>query len=242
MSEACKLLGYDISVELGFWYDLQLQFDVRINVYIQWPFRKKLNLEKLFLPVLLPQVLQYHRLVKTVVSARRQEEKHARPDLFSTVCYYKDPETSQSLSSRKLWSEATFLIPADGDTTATTMAATFFYLSRYPACYALLMEEIRTTFADGSEIGAGPKLIACKYLRASIDETLRISPPAGSTLWREIPRDGKGPVVIDGHAVPGGTRIGVNVYIIHHNEKYFPDPWTFTPERSLEEGDMHEQT
>ena len=33
MSEACKLLGYDISVELGFWYDLQLQFDV-VNRWI----------------------------------------------------------------------------------------------------------------------------------------------------------------------------------------------------------------
>jgi cytochrome P450 len=177
-----------------------------------------------------------------VVSARHQEEKHACPDLFSDVCYLKDPETGQSLSLRELWSEATFLIPAGGDTTVTTMAATFFYLSRYPACYARLTEEIRTIFADGSEIGAGPKLIACKYLRACIDETLRISPPAGSTLWRDIPCDGKSPVVIDGHAVPEGARIGVNVYTIHHNEKYFPDSWTFTPERFFEEGDMYEQT
>lgn len=255
MSQACKLLGYDISVELGFGYDLQLQSNVvnrwivdaistsnwRINVYIQWPFLKKLNLEKLFLPILLPKVLRYHRLVKTMVSARRQEEKHARPDLFSAVCDYKDPETGQSLSSRELWSEATFLIPAGGDTTATTMAATFFYLSRYPACYARLAQEIRTVFADGSEIRAGPELVACRYLRACIDETLRISPPAGSTLWRDIPCDGNGPIVIDDHAVPEGTSIGVNIYAIHHNETFFPDPWVFSPERFLEEGDYYNQ-
>jgi hypothetical protein len=47
--EACKLLGYDISVELGFGYELHLQFDVvnrwiidaistsnwRVNIYTQ---------------------------------------------------------------------------------------------------------------------------------------------------------------------------------------------------------------
>tara|TARA_R110002003_G_scaffold79_7_gene7065 strand:- start:3738 stop:5105 length:1368 start_codon:yes stop_codon:yes gene_type:complete len=256
MSEACKLLGFDVSVELGFGYNLQLQSSEvnrwivnaistsnwRINLYIQWPSLKKLNLEKLFLPILLPKVLRYHRLVKTMVTARRQEEIHARPDLFSSVSDYTDPETGQRLSSRELWSEATFLIPAGGDTTATTMAATFYYLSRYPACYTRLAQEIRSTFSDGAEIRAGPKLAGCKYLRACIDETLRISPPVGTTLWRDIPRDGNGPVVIDGHAIPEGTRIGVNVYTVHHNEAYFPDPWVFSPERFLEEGDAYDQT
>lgn len=196
MSEACKLLGFDVSVELGFGYNLQLQSrevnrwvvnaistsNWRINLYIQWPSLKKLNLNKLFLPFLLPKVLRYHRLVKTMVTARRQEEIHARPDLFSSVSD-SDPETGQRLSSKELLSEATFLIPAGGDTTATTMAATFFYLWRYPACYARLAQEIRSTFADGADIRAGPKLAGCKYLRACIDETLLISPPVGTTLW-----------------------------------------------------------
>ncbi|KAH7069582.1 cytochrome P450 [Paraphoma chrysanthemicola] len=256
MSDACKLLGFDVSVELGFGYNLQLQSSEvnrwivnaistnnwRINVYIQWPSLKKLNLEKLLLPILLPKVLRYHRLVKTMVKARRQEEIHARPDLFSSVSDYTDPETGQRLSSRELWSEATFLIPAGGDTTATTMAATFYYLSRYPACYARLVQEIRSTFATGEEIKSGPKLASCRYLRACIDETLRISPPVGTTLWRDIPRDGLGPAVIDGHAIPEGTLIGVNVYTVHHNEAYFPDPWTFSPERFLEDGDSYDAT
>jgi cytochrome P450 len=256
MSEACKLLGFDVSIELGFGYDLQLQASEanrwivnaistsnwRINVYIQFPSLKKLNLEKLLLPILLPKVLRYHRLVTTMVSARRKEEKHARPDLFSTVSEYRDPETGESLSAREMWSEATFLLPAGGDTTATTMTATFFYLSRYPTCYARLVQEIRTTFSDGAQIKAGAKLAGCKYLRACIDETLRISPPVGTTLWRDIPRDGNGAIVIEGHAIPEGTRIGVNVYTIHHNEAYFPNPWVFSPERFLEDSDVYDQT
>jgi cytochrome P450 len=99
-------------------------------MYIQWPSLKKLNLEKLLLPLLLPKVPRYHCLVKIMVTARRQEEVYARSDLFNSVLGYFSPETGMSLSSMELWSKATFLLPAGGDTTATTIAATFYYLSR----------------------------------------------------------------------------------------------------------------
>jgi cytochrome P450 len=255
MSDACKLLGFDISVELGFGHNLQLQTSEenrwivdamstsnwRINLYIQLPFLKKLNLEKLFLPILLPRVLRFHRLVSSIVKSRKSQEKHARPDLFSFVSEYTDPETGKSLSSKELWSESTFLIPAGGDTTATTMTCVFCYLSRYQECYEKLVSEIRSTFQSGKDIRAGPALASCKYPRACIDESLRISPPVGTTLWRDVPRDGLGPLIVDGTAVPEGTRIGVNTYNVHHNEVYFPAPWTFSPERFLE-GDERQRS
>lgn len=43
------------------------------------------------------------------------------------------------------------------------------------------------------------------------------------------------PLVIDGHVVPPGTQVGVNVYALHHNETYFPEPFRFRPERWLPE-------
>jgi cytochrome P450 len=126
MTDLSNYLGLDVSVELGFGYNLGLQTDERnrwivnaistsnwrINLYMQWPSLKSLNLEKLLLPFLLPRVLRYHRLVKDMIKSRRAEAEHAKPDLFSFVSGYKDPETGESLSSRELWSESTFLIPA----------------------------------------------------------------------------------------------------------------------------------
>lgn len=115
------------------------------------------------------------------------------------------------------------------------MSAVFFYLSRNPTCYQRLANEIRSTFASSEEIRGSPKLSSCQYLRAVIDESMRLAPPVPGTLWREVPsaEDGRGRVVIDGHVVPPGTQVGVNIYSIHHNEEYFPDPFAFRPERWL---------
>jgi len=118
-----------------------------------------------------------------------------------------------------------------GDTVSTALAAAYFYLSRYSPCYNRLATEIRSTFTSAHEIRNGTKLASCTYLRACIDETLRITPPICTTLWRQLPEsDGKA-LVIDGQVIPPRTEVGVNIYTLHHNEIYFPDPFTFTPER-----------
>lgn len=109
--------------------------------------------------------------------------------------------------------------------------------------YQRLAQEIRTTFTTSAEIKKSPKLAGCRYLRACIDETLRMSPSVTGTLWRELYADQRSTrqgqpttVLIDGHAVPAGTQVGVCMYSIHHNEEYFPDPFAFRPKRWLEEG------
>lgn len=91
-------------------------------------------------------------------------------------------------------------------TTAGTLTAVFFYLSRHPAVYKRLATEIRTTFADARAIRGGPLLASCTYLRAVIDESLRLSVPTTSMPWREeaAPSDGTPttPFVVDGHIIP----------------------------------------
>jgi cytochrome P450 len=116
------------------------------------------------------------------------------------------------------------------------LATTFFYLSTYPKVYERLAHEIRSTFTTAADIKGGPKLSGCTYLRAFLEETVRINPPVGTTLWRNLPADaGTNPVIIDGHHITPGTTVGVNIYSIHHNAEYFPDPFSFKPERWLPE-------
>jgi cytochrome P450 len=111
----------------------------------------------------------------------------------------------------------------------------FFYLSRYPECYKALAQEIRSTFENGEDISYNEKLVNCHYLRACIDEAMRMSPPSPGALWREqsLTDTSEEPLVVDGHVIPKGTQLGVSLYALHHNEAYFPEPFFYKPERWL---------
>jgi cytochrome P450 len=142
----------------------------------------------------------------------------------------KDPETDSGLSTSELWSESATLIVAGSDTSSTALAASFFYLGRPENISALnkLVTELKDTFNDVEEIKSGTKLNSCQYLRACIDEALRLSPPVPGGLPREVLAGG---MAIDGEFIPAGVDVTVPIYALHHNASYFPDPEKFKPDR-----------
>ena len=111
---------------------------------------------------------------------------------------------------------------------ATATTALFFYLSRNPGAYVRATTEIRQTFSSIEDVRMGPKLNSCKYLRACVDETMRMSPSVGSSLFREVQ---KGGAMVDGEFIPAGCDVGTPIYSIQHSAEYFSNPFTFSPER-----------
>ncbi|KAJ4401317.1 hypothetical protein N0V82_010875 [Gnomoniopsis sp. IMI 355080] len=161
---------------------------------------------------------------------------------FYSIAAGDDIPTEESLGRSELWAEAVFILPAGGTTMSSALSAVFFYLSRYPEVYARLAAEIRTTFESGTDIHAGPQLSGCKYLRAVVDETLRIAPPFVGTFWREHDSFTTDPLIVDGHSIPRGTIVGVNPYCLMHNEEYFPHAFEFRPQRWLEPEDGKQES
>ena len=118
------------------------------------------------------------------------------------------------------------------------MTASLFYLSRHSTCYDTLASEIRSTFTSNVDIVSGLKLSGCLYPRACVNETLYISSLVAETLWREVPSHmASGPFIVDGHTIPKGTLVGVNIYAVYHNPAYFPEPFKIQSERWLPEDD-----
>jgi cytochrome P450 len=99
--------------------------------------------------------------------------------------------------------------------------------------YKIVTHEICSVFSSSTEIQNGAQLSSCKYLRACIDEALQLVPPAVFTLWREQADDAsdKSVTIIDGHVIPRGTQVDVNLYLFYHNGECFPEPSAFQPER-----------
>jgi cytochrome P450 len=248
MSERCKYLGLDIVGFLAFGYPLKLQTEEthrflvrammigswRLNLYMQFPPLRKLRLEIIFYLLAVIQGKSFLQTLSKMIKARLSEDKHAKHDLYSSMVDALDAPEGDRITLSEIWTEGIFILPAGGDTTSTNLSARFFYLARNPECQRKLAEEIRSTFGASSDIRVGPQLASCRYLRACINEALRMSPSVPGTLWRQqSPSNADKPFVVDGHVIPKGTQVGVNIYSIHHNEEYFPDPFTYNPDRWL---------
>ncbi|PVH93610.1 hypothetical protein DM02DRAFT_661804 [Periconia macrospinosa] len=73
-----------------------------------------------------------------------------------------------------------------------------------------------------------------KYLRAIIDETMRSSPstPAGGCRAQDPASIAKGEIfIVDGNVIPSGMQMGVTNYALQQDEKIFPEPYRFLPDK-----------
>ncbi|KAI8944009.1 cytochrome P450 [Xylaria longipes] len=205
--------------------------NIRLGVIMQLP---ELTFGRLDRSLFRESTAAGARFVKflRILLGKRLERETESKDIFSFLQQCKDPDTGKGLSTMELSTETATFIVAGSDTTSTTMAAVSYYLSGSPRCYQRVAEEVRRTFTSVDEIHLGHKLNSCVFLRACIDEAMRLTPPGGSSLWREVER---GESIIGDDFIPEGCEVGVGVYAIHHHPDYWKDPFSYRPERWLKE-------
>jgi cytochrome P450 len=126
MTDRCRRLGLDVIGELGFGTNLKLQTEeknrfmidgletsnFRINLYVQFPLLKRIGMELLLFPYIATSQMKYYKMLRELIVARRNEDKHARKDLYSFVIDLRDSETGQGMRLRDIWTEAAFFMPA----------------------------------------------------------------------------------------------------------------------------------
>jgi cytochrome P450 len=176
------------------------------------------------------------KLVKDRFALEQQDkpESEKRKDFFHFLYHAKNPETGESFKPQDLGGEAALLIGAGADTSSTASSAFFFYILRNANALKKLQQEVRTAFNDVSEITYSAKLTGLTYLKACIDEAMRLAPPVPGLLDRLVLPGG---AMVDGHEIPAGTVVGVAAYAAHHNETYFPKPFEYIPERWIASGE-----
>ncbi|KAI0095350.1 cytochrome P450 [Hypoxylon sp. NC0597] len=247
--ERSKFMSYDIIWRLFSRSDLRLQLQTsqrnrtlvsntavrnyRDNYKIQFPFIHHAHLHKGIGRSFYLAWTSFTGLLKTVYTTclgrRGDEQPNFHMDMADFMARGFEEEGAELAN---FWTIFFLFLVSAGDATATAISSAFINLARNPDCYRKLAKEIRGAFKNTGEVQGGPALSRCRYLRAVIDETLRMSPPVPGTLWRQLdPELEDSTLMVDGHRVPKGVSVGVNIYSIHHNEEYFPDPFTFSPER-----------
>lgn len=123
---------------------------------------------------------------------------------------------------------------AGSDSTAGALRAIFYFLMKHPEKMSKLVREINNAFDNGSLTSPVQYHQASKmpYLKAVIQESLRMFPPFGAPMPRYAPAAG---LEISSFDLTPGTKIGMNAMVTQYDKEVFgEDVYDFRPERWLE--------
>lgn len=130
----------------------------------------------------------------------------------------------------QMLAEGSFSIFSSADGYGMMLSGFQHYLCHYPHVYKKLAVEIRGRFKTGEKIKWGPELESMTYLRAVLDEVMRMLPPACGVHWREC-ESADVTVGEDDLPLPVGSDIGMSLFALFKNGRIFRDPAKFWPER-----------
>jgi cytochrome P450 len=156
------------------------------------------------------------------VAEHRSDSDPDRQDLFSVLCR-AESEDGERFSDADVVNHMIFVLMAAHDTSTITLAMMIYHLAREPAWQERLRAESE---ALGTETPTGEQLESLPGMDLVFRETLRINPPVGMIARRAV-----ADVELDGHFVPAGTLLMLEIWPTHRMEPWWPDPERFDPER-----------
>lgn len=109
------------------------------------------------------------------------------------------------------------------------VCSVLFYMLQVPTYFQTAKREVRSAFRSSDDITLGSAQ-ELAFLRATMREVLRVSPPAVGTLPRRVPRAG---AMICGRFVPPDTTVGIHNWSATHSATFWTAPYEFRPERWL---------
>ncbi|KAI0104356.1 benzoate 4-monooxygenase cytochrome P450 [Daldinia grandis] len=190
------------------------------------------------LEFIIPSAIQrFNQFIYNSVSDRiaLQKEQAGKPegqrrqDTFYFLYEARDPDTGlPAYDEPALRGESASLLLAGSDTISTAICGIMFCLASDPRRQQKLVDEILSKFESAEDIVYGPKLLGCTYLRACIDEGMRLNPSILSDLPREVLLGG---LTIKGEYYPEGTIVGNVPWALTRNQEVYGDPEVFRPER-----------
>jgi cytochrome P450 len=161
-----------------------------------------------------------HRLI-----AERRAGGGDRGDLLSMLLLAQDEEgDGGGMSDRQLRDEVVTLLLAGHETTANALTWTWYLLSQNPEADARWRAELRAVL-DG-RLPSFEDLPALRYTEMVMAESMRLFPPAWG-IGRRALRD----VELGGFLIPAGSILALPPYVVQRDERFWPDPLRFDPER-----------
>ena len=167
-------------------------------------------------------VAELDQTIQGFIAAGRSRRHHGN-DLLSRLLIARD-EDGRPMSDRQLRDEAMTLYLAGHETTALTLAWSWYLLSQHLRVEEKLVSEWQRVLKGATP--TAQHLQRLPYTAAVIAESLRLFPPV-YVIGREATTE----LELGGYRVKPGYTVLMSQWVNHRDPKYFPDPEDFRPER-----------
>ena len=173
-----------------------------------------------------PAVKDMRQIADDSISARKSAGPGEIPDLLDLLLAGEDPETKRAMNTAELRDNLLTFIVAGHETTALALSWALYLCAFDTRVQDKARAEAQAVLsgpATGTDVANLP------YIRAIIDEALRLYPPAALVSRTAQTRDS-----LCGREVKPGDTVMIPIYALHRHEMLWDDPDAFRPERFVE--------
>lgn len=177
-----------------------------------------------------PSNLHFHRAIAVLdqtMHALIDQRRHrdlTKKDLLSVMMRAVDDETGQGMTETVLRDQVLTIFLAGHETTARSLAWTFYLLSKHPEVERRLTAEVRAVLGDAVPTFANVGKL--EYGKMVIQEAMRLYPAVWMMGRRAVMEDD-----IAGYRIPADTEVAFSQYVMHRHPAYWENPEGFDPER-----------
>ncbi|KAF4552146.1 Cytochrome P450-like protein 4 [Elsinoe fawcettii] len=171
-------------------------------------------------------------VLRRATSRLKRYQAGEKGDDFFTALMEDRMGRPHNLEFGEIVAEISIMMNAGSDTTGIALSNIMCLLVNNPRCLTKLREELDEALGDDTVVARYATVKNLPYLRACIDESLRLLPPITFNLPRLTPPEG---MYIAGEWVPGNTSVGISAYVMHRQESLYENAEEYRPERWLGE-------
>jgi len=226
-SPGCKENFHDAFMAVSEFGHVALQFPVVHPILNMLPdsINEKMNPR-------LSKLLKLQRDLRTIISriASGGDQLHKQPShptIFHEVLQSDLPPQEKAL--RRLGDEAQTIIGAGLVTTAWALSTASFHIINQPRVYQRLRDELCEAIPDPLAPTDWLQLEKLPYLTACIREGVRLSYGVSARKPRVLDK----PMLYKDWVIPARTPVSMTIVDVHHDERVYPNSYSFIPERWL---------
>ncbi|EPE28199.1 Cytochrome P450 [Glarea lozoyensis ATCC 20868] len=132
----------------------------------------------------------------------------------------------------RVLNEVQTIVGAGLETVSGVLRLVLYHVFSNPEILQRLRAELLTVkgVSSSNDIMDLKKLEKLPYLTSIIMEALRMSPAIGSRMARIVSED----LPYEGWSIPAATPVGMTTILMHFDEKLYPEPYSFIPDRWMD--------